>query len=83
MCSLYAQSWLVSLFMDCPPNFGITCPSEEEVEVSPAPAIHVGNPLGSGTWAPWLSCPENNSGSLMFPHVSTFYVLAKHGSVLL
>ena len=29
------QSWLVSLFMDCPPNFGITCPSYEEVEVRP------------------------------------------------
>ena len=29
-----AQSWLVSLYMDCPPNLGITCPSNEEVEVS-------------------------------------------------
>lgn len=32
---MLVQSWLVSLFMDCPPNFGITCPSNEEVEVSP------------------------------------------------
>ena len=31
---MHVQSWLVSLFMDCPPNFGITCPSYEEVEVS-------------------------------------------------
>ena len=28
------QSWLVSLYMDCPPNLGITCPSTEEVDVS-------------------------------------------------
>ena len=34
MRSVPAQSWLVSLYMDCPPNLGITCPSNEEVEVS-------------------------------------------------
>lgn len=37
---MHVQSWLVSLFMDCPPNFGITCPSYEEVEVS-EPCTHI------------------------------------------
>ena len=27
------QSWLVSLYMDCPPNLGITCPSDKDKEV--------------------------------------------------
>ena len=24
----HAQSWLVSLFLDCPPNMGFVCPSD-------------------------------------------------------
>lgn len=34
VCRRYlSHSWLLSLFLDCPPNMGFTCPNATEVEV--------------------------------------------------
>ncbi|CAL5218578.1 g272 [Coccomyxa viridis] len=51
------QSWLVSLFMDCPPNFGITCPSYEEVEAF-TEAVHAGDIF-------WHAMPFNTQVELL------------------
>ena len=33
-CCACMQSFLVSLFLDCPPNLGLDCPNDTAVEVS-------------------------------------------------
>ena len=35
MLACHAQSWLVSLFLDCPPNMGFICPSDTAKRVRP------------------------------------------------
>ena len=47
---LSLQSWLISLFMDCPPNMGFICPSDTAKKVN-LPAL--GHPGSSVTY----TCP--------------------------
>ena len=37
MFAITLQSWLISLFMDCPPNMGFICPSDTAKKVRPCP----------------------------------------------
>jgi hypothetical protein len=69
-----AQSWLVSLFLDCPPSFakqGVICPNATEI-------ANFKEAAGKG-WITWHAFPFNGEPELMDPSLFSFGISMTHG----
>ena len=64
------QSWLVSLYLDCPPGFGLSCPSSSAVAAFKA-AVKAGH-------ITWHAYPTNAEHALADAAMLTFGIELTH-----
>jgi len=69
--SFTVQSWLVSLFMNCPPNYyGVVCPNSTEIQNFKESV--------SKDWITWHAFPFNTEPEIMDPSLISFALNLTH-----